>query len=125
MFKYHTQKMEKYYDQVVEMHNNGCSIRTIQKKINLKEDTIRRWIRNFAEENKRSTMSKDNSQKTGPESIEDNSKVTDIRELKLRISQLEKQLKEEKLRADAYDMLIAIAEEDFKIPIRKKGGAKR
>lgn len=32
MFKYHTKKMEKYYDQVVNMYLAGCSISTILQK---------------------------------------------------------------------------------------------
>jgi dsDNA-binding SOS-regulon protein len=33
---------------------------------------------------------------------------------------LERQLKKEKLRADAYDTMIDVAEKKFSIPIRKK-----
>lgn len=125
MFKYQTQKMEMYYGQVVEMHRQGCSIRTIEKKLNVSKGTIRRWIRNFAEENRPPVMPKKTSQKVETKLIASDLESDDIRELKVRIRQLEKRLKDEKLRADAYDMLITIAEEDFKIPIRKKGGAER
>lgn len=48
----------------------------------------------------------------------------DIKELKEKIRQLEKELKHERLRADVYDELINVAEENFKIQIRKKAGAK-
>ena len=36
-----------------------------------------------------------------------------------------KELRKERLRADAYDTMIDIAEDMFKVPIRKKAGAKR
>lgn len=48
------------------------------------------------------------------------------------VARLEKELKETKLalyqaqmRADVYDTMIDVAEEMFKIPIRKKAGTKR
>ena len=121
MFKYHTQKMEMYYDKVVEMHQKGCSPSTISKKFNLDSDTIRRWIRNFAAENNPSEHAMKTTEVTDnkPSGCPD-----DIKELKEKIRQLEKELKHERLRADVYDELINVAEENFKIQIRKKAGAK-
>lgn len=45
-------------------------------------------------------------------------------ELLARIKQLEKELQESKLREEGYRMMIDIAEESFKIPIRKKSDTK-
>lgn len=121
MFKYHTQKMEMYYGKVVEMHQKGCIPSTISKKIKLDPDTICRWIRNFAAENNPS----EHAMKTAE--VTDNKPPghpNDITELKEKIRQLEKELKHERLRADVYDELINVAEENFKIQIRKKAGAK-
>lgn len=42
--------------------------------------------------------------------------------LALRIKQLEKELREAQLKASLYEAMIDIAEEDLKIPIRKKFG---
>lgn len=121
MFKYHTTKMEKYYDKVVDMYfNQGCSVGTIAKKNFVTEDTIRRWIRNFASENNHDNMDRNNMQGARNEQ-ETNA---ELESLKKEISQLKKELKEADLRADIYDTMIDVAEESFKIQIRKKVGAK-
>ena len=41
------------------------------------------------------------------------------------LARVKEELRKEKLRADAYDTMIDIAEDMFKVPIRKKAGAKR
>lgn len=46
-------------------------------------------------------------------------------ELRARIARLERELEDARLMRDFYDEMIGIAERDFNIPIRKKGGAKR
>jgi len=45
--------------------------------------------------------------------------------LQAEVTRLHKELKDEKLRADAYDIMIDIAESKFNISIRKKAGARR
>jgi len=45
-------------------------------------------------------------------------------QLELEIEQLKHQLEYEKLKSEAFDTMIDIAEEEFKISIRKKSGAK-
>jgi hypothetical protein len=45
-------------------------------------------------------------------------------QLKKRINELEKALRVSKLETEVRDMLISRAEEYFKLPIRKKSGAK-
>ena len=113
--------MEMYYEKVVEMHQKGCSPSTISKKINLDPATIRRWIRNFATENNPSEHAMNDTEVTDNKTPR---YPNDIKELKEKIRQLEKELKHERLRADVYDELINVAEENFKIQIRKKAGAK-
>lgn len=49
----------------------------------------------------------------------------DVKELQAEVARLKKELRHEKMRADAYDMMIDLAEDAFKIPIRKKSGAER
>ena len=46
-------------------------------------------------------------------------------ELEEEIQRLKRQLEYEKLKSEAFDKMIKLAEEEFKIPIRKKRGAKR
>ena len=72
-------------------------------------------------------MSK-NTAKGQPESTlpEGHSGSTDdVQVLRARIDELEKQLRYEKMRAEAYNTMIDLAEDAFKVPIRKKSGAKR
>ena len=58
--------------------------------------------------------------------LEGNSGSTDdVQVLRARIDELEKQLRYEKMRAEAYNTMIDLAEDAFKVPIRKKPGAKR
>lgn len=45
--------------------------------------------------------------------------------LREQLAQTEKLLQQEKLKREALDMMINIAEKEFKIPIRKKSGPKR
>jgi hypothetical protein len=49
-----------------------------------------------------------------------NKQTVDIHNLQSRIKLLEKQLAEEKLRSEAYARVIEIAENELKIPLRKK-----
>lgn len=49
----------------------------------------------------------------------------DVKVLQEEVLRLKKELKQEKMRADAYDMMIDLAEDAFKIPIRKKSGAEQ
>ncbi len=93
----------------------------LQKKYGLAGNGyIHNWMRKFGltkpdQEQLRiqSTMTKETG-KTGKE-----------RELEAKIKQLEKDLEYERLRAQALDTMITIAERDLKIPIRKKSGAKQ
>ena len=49
----------------------------------------------------------------------------DVKALQAEIARLAQDLKYEKMRADAYDTMIDLAEDTFKIPIRKKSGAEQ
>jgi hypothetical protein len=49
----------------------------------------------------------------------------EIARLRAKIKQLEDQLEYEKLRSEAYETMIQIAEKEFKLPIKKKFGAKQ
>ena len=43
----------------------------------------------------------------------------EVQQMKKRIAELEKQLKDAELKAIAFSMMVDIAEKEFKIPIRK------
>ena len=129
MFIYQTQKKEQYYDKVIEARlQNGYSVRRLTKIFPLSKHTIERWIANFAEDNPhKAPIMKKRSIK--PEHQVEQELRTDLPEdvkaLQEEVLRLKKELKQEKMRADAYDMMIDLAEDAFKIPIRKKSGAEQ
>lgn len=49
----------------------------------------------------------------------------DVQALQNRIKELEAQLLQAEIKAEFYDEMINVAEAKFKIPIRKKAGAKQ
>ena len=53
------------------------------------------------------------------------SDVVELKALECEVLRLQFQLKQESLRADAYDEMINVAESRYNIAIRKKVGAKR
>lgn len=123
MFKYHTKKMEKYYDQVVNMYLAGCSISTIFHKTKVSDDTIRRWIRIFANENSITNLPMKQSTRPLPQNTpEENEEIV---QLKAEIKRLKHQLEDEQLRAKLYAKMIEITEKDLNISITKKAGVKR
>ena len=74
--------------------------------------TISKWIRKLEGSKPRNLFMSDKKEKT-------------VEQLKLEIEQLKHQLEYEKLKSKAFDTMIDIAEEEFKIAIRKKPGAKQ
>lgn len=112
-------RYEEYFDEVIHMYyEEGLSCRAIANSlpVAIDRETIRKWIIKFAGENyepmvrkKRDTTANQVNQK-------------DLQEEVYRLKML---LKAEKMRADAYDMMIDIAEQTFNIPIRKKPDAKQ
>lgn len=74
--------------------------------------SILRWIRKFEGSRPKSLLMSEKRKKT-------------VEELQVEIELLKRQLEYEKLRSEAFDTMIDIAEEEFKISIRKKPGAKQ
>ena len=129
MFIYQTSLRDNYYQKAVDMYyKEGLSSRHIAKIIPVSKTTVMRWIANFAEENphKAPIMNK-RSPKSEPQVAQEPQKELpeDVKELQAEVARLKKELRHEKMRADAYDMMIDLAEDAFKIPIRKKSGAER
>ena len=129
MFIYQTQKKEQYYDKVIEARlQNGYSVRRLTKIFPLSKHTIERWIANFAEDNPEVPIMSKKTVKpkevfSEPESRQE--LPDDVKTLQAELLKVKEELRKEKLRADAYDTMIDIAEDMFKVPIRKKAGAKR
>ena len=74
--------------------------------------TISRWIDKFATEElaPMTTKRKDSEE---------------LAELKAELALLKRELEDERLRREAYELMIKIAEEEFNIPIEKKFGVKQ
>ena len=124
-------KGDQYYDIAMDLYfNKGVGVTQITRQIPVARSMIYRWITKFAIENglkESSDMSK-NTAKGQPQSTlqEGQSGSTDdVNVLRARIEELEEQLRHEKMRAEAYSTMIDLAESTFKVPIRKKSGAKR
>lgn len=132
-------KSGKYYSttekhQIIEAYlTSGCSKRDIWEKYTGQQEEhgqLLRWMRmlgydtspiirkpNFAVSNKK-TMQKSKK----PDLVLN--EEFEILQLKNRILELESKLKEAEMRAIAFSTMVDIAEEEFKIPIRKKYNTK-
>jgi transposase-like protein len=106
-----------------EYQGTGQSIQYLQKKYEIRSSsTVFYWI-NGKVTNKRVTYL---SAKKRP--IEMSKPKTDdsqeVRNLKQRIRQLERDLEDARLLSEAYSLMIRKAEEELNIPIRKKRNTK-
>ena len=121
MFKYQTEKKRKYYDQVIEIYQEtGYSPSRIAKLgiVPIGRDAIKEWIANFVAENGR----------VAPATIMESKKTQrdeELEALKAKVTDLEEQLRLEKMRGRLNDKIIEIAEKRYNIQIRKKAGAKQ
>ncbi|MDR1645857.1 MAG: transposase [Tannerellaceae bacterium] len=116
-----------YFDEVIRLHyEHGYGAERISRILPISDCTASRWIAIFAVENERESVQMSKSKaKLQTQPAPGGSRVDDLKALQVEVSRLQSQLKHEKLRADAYDETINVAESMFKIPIRKKAGAKR
>lgn len=115
-------KRGKYTDDyrvlvVKEYLSGGISKNALCRKYKIPQQvTLTNWIRKFVgDESKNTPMPEANPV---PESEE-------IQKMRDEIKRLKLALYEEKMRAHAYDTMIDVAEEMFKIPIRKKADTKQ
>lgn len=126
----YTIQRERYHDHAMRLRfREELSYKHISKIIPVAEETIRRWCIKFAAENPErvSAMSK-RTVKPEQEIAEQRpcqELPDDIKALQAELARVKEELRKEKLRADAYDTMIDIAEGMFKVPIRKKAGAKQ
>lgn len=106
----------------------------ISRKYGIKgHSTFTRWLRRFVKDgqlipeqpNKKQNIMKKQTKKVKEQPKPQVTKTFETEEDKdKRIKELEKALAHEQLRSLAFDRMIDIAEEQFKIKIRKKPGAK-
>ena len=117
-------------NEVLRLHELGLSTRAISKKIGISKSTIHNWCSKFAAELTINDMSRKKSKPTryiatsapqNVENIQSSIPETDAQ----KIARLERELRNAQLRADFYEEMVNVAEEQFNISIRKKAGAKR
>lgn len=114
---------------ITEYLTQGVGYRQLAKKYGVSRTTINKWVQihqgihNIAptEKQQKYYLSCMNSK---PEKITAEA-FKNQQELQQRIALLEKQLAWEKLRADALDTMINIAEKQLDITIRKKSGSQQ
>lgn len=104
---------------VKEYLAGGISKRALCKKYSIpQQGTFNYWIRKFVGTDKNeSPMKKDKTPRS--------SESEELIRLRLELKQAKLSLYQERMRADAYDTMIDVAEEMFRIPIRKKAGTKQ
>ena len=113
------ERKRMYYDEVIRLyfseHQRMCEI---AQKFSLKRCTVEFWLRTFAEE--QAISAKMDEQKVQEQATDHKDKDSQDEVLYLR-----KRLIQAELRADALDEMINVAEDRYKISIRKKPGAKQ
>jgi transposase-like protein len=114
---------------ITEYLTQGCGFRKLAAKYGISRTTICKWvmihqgIHNLppTQKQERYTISSMNSSKKKLTSEQ----LQSTEAMQQKIAALEKQLQWEKLRTEALDTTINIAEKDLNISIRKKPGAQQ
>ena len=133
MFQYQTKTRDLYFEKAIDLYvREGLSYRQIAKILPVSKTTIMRWIAIFAEENphaQRMVKLTTNVKTRKVESVQtepSSAKMPeDVQSLQEEVLRLRAQLEKAEIKAEAYEELINVAETKFRIPIRKKAGAKQ
>jgi len=118
--------VRKYSDaeklQIIEAYMSfGGSMESFQAKYGMGHSTLSRWMIKFGLSNttQRQFIEMKEQLDKSPE------KTLRERTLEAKVAQLEKELKEERMKTEAANALIDVTEEELGIDIRKKAGAKQ
>ncbi|WP_294081444.1 transposase [Proteiniphilum sp. UBA5384] len=124
-----------YPSRVLHLYfEEGMDYRSISEILPVSFASVGYWIHNFAKEYKSNTeimeaisnLDKSSLEQSGKEKDKVNTGSSkDTASLESELASLRDELKYQRLRADAYDEMINVAEDQFNIKIRKKVGAKR
>lgn len=111
------QKRQAIRDEVMRMYTEtDMSYGEIAEATGVQYRTVEYIVRNFASELPTvPTMRKKRKEAT----------QEDFEALRAEVVKLRQELRKEKMRADAFDTMIDVAEEMFNIPVRKKAGTKQ
>ena len=120
MWKNYSKKRELYYDEVIRLHyTEGVQLCELNKLIPVNPSTIKKWISNFASEQKDRRLRMKAHESQSPVAN------TDVEKLQSELAKLKKELEYEQLKSAAFNEMINVAEKQFNISIRKKAGAKQ
>lgn len=107
---------------VSEYLSGGISKYALCKKYNIpSSSSLNNWLRTFVGEE---TIGSDMKKKE-KESLPGEGLASEVARLEKELKEAKLALYQAQMRADVYDTMIDVAEEMFKIPIRKKAGTKR
>lgn len=117
-------------EQIIQEYlQQGCGYRKLQSKYGISRTTICKWVQIYQGVHGLDRTAKQQSHylrdMDDPQKKRLPKKQITNADLEKKIAMLEKQLQWEKLRADALDTMINIAEEKLNIAIRKKSGSPR
>jgi hypothetical protein len=127
--------VEDQHKIIQEMISNGCTKRAIWKKYTGQDEEkgqLFRWMKKLGYSSyrprKKSKLEGSNlpmSRKNKPKPVSNEAtQNSEMLQMQKRIFELEQQLKEAEMKAIAYSTMVDIAEQAFKIPIRKKSNTK-
>ena len=112
---------------IKEYLEQGCGYRKLQEKYGISRTTICKWVQIYQGVHNLQRTSKQQNHylrdMDDPRKKRLPKKQITTLDLEKKIAALEKQLQWEKLRADALDTLINVAEDKLNIRIRKKSGS--
>jgi transposase len=124
MYEFRTEKQLRYFNEVIRLHyQEGYGEKKISKLLPVGHTTASRWIAIFARE-KGKVSGREMKKKLQSYSYESSSS-REVEELQKRVKELESRLLQAEIKAEFYNEMINVAESKFKIPIRKKVGAKQ
>jgi transposase-like protein len=116
-------------EQIIQEYlTQGCGFRKLAAKYGISRTTICKWvlihqgIHNLPPTQKQQSYSTSSMNSSPKKSSSDNEQTAALQQ---KIAALEKQLEWQKLRADALDTMINIAEKQLDITIRKKPGTQQ
>lgn len=111
------QKRNAIRDEVLRLYSEtDLSYGEIAEQKGVQVRTVEYIVRNFASELPNIPIMRKRKDEAGAE---------DYDKLRAEITRLRKELRQEKMRAEALDTMIEVAEEMFNIPVRKKAGTKQ
>ncbi len=111
------QQRQSIREEVLRLYSEtDLSYGEIGEEIGVQIRTVEYIVRNFASELPTVPIMRKKKNEASSE---------DYDKLRAEVTRLRKELRQEKMRAEALDTMIDVAEEMFNIPVRKKAGTKQ